>query len=66
MAQYLDSGIKLFLVSDYMAMFPYKCLRSDYIETLVKSAKQQYSDFSELHEREQQIMIAVFRAFNKA
>lgn len=40
MAQYLDSELKLFLISDYMSMFPHKCLGSDYIETLVKSAKQ--------------------------
>ena len=64
--QYLDSETKLFLVSDYMAMFPHKCLSSDYIETLFKTASKQFLDLNELHDVEQQILIAVFRAFNKA
>ena len=47
-------------------MFPHKCLSSDYIETLFKTASKQFLDLNELHDVEQQILIAVFRAFNKA
>lgn len=64
--QCLDSETKLFLLSDYMSVFPHRCLSADFIETLFQTAGKQYLDPGELHDVEQLILIALFRAFDKA
>lgn len=48
MVSYLDPELKLFLVSDYMSMFPHKCLTPDYIGELMRNAKQQYPNINDL------------------